>query len=198
MELRSKCLRRASGNADTLYEQLERDTVVLPEGTDNRAGANWELLIVIGDDIGGAWPDRVRFLAKQCERQVESRSITVILLADIKIAFGNNDRMATAMLIAQLCADQELGYLYEERRADRPGKARAAHQGLVWIDENLFNSRRDPKGFLERTTRKAFNPAYYATVKPLAHRPIATALQPVTTQPRPVEALTIRPIVSLS
>jgi Protein of unknown function (DUF3631) len=102
VELRSKCLRRASGNADTLYAQLERDTVVLPEGTDNRAGANWELLIAIGDDIGGAWPDRVRFLAKQSERQVESRSIAVILLADIKIAFGNNDRMATAMLIAQL------------------------------------------------------------------------------------------------
>jgi cytochrome c2 len=63
----------------------------------------------------------------------------------------------------------------------------ARDAGAVWTDENLFNYLRDPKGFLETTTGKSFNPAYYMSFfigQDHARRDVISYLRAIKTNPR--------------
>jgi hypothetical protein len=93
------------GSADVLAD-VEPD--VPPELSD-RAADCWEPLLAIADRAGGDWPVRARQAAVELSAngEAEDASIGVRLLADIREAFGDRDRFATAQLLEALHAMEE-------------------------------------------------------------------------------------------
>ena len=83
----------------------------MPPGVVDRAADIWEPLIAIADAYGGDWPKLARGAAvyfTKANAEDEARSAGVELLAHIKDAFGEDERLATKVLVERLCARDEL------------------------------------------------------------------------------------------
>jgi putative DNA primase/helicase len=77
----------------------------LPEALNDRAQDNWELMLAIADEAGGAWPQKARQAALALSGvETEPSSLGEELLRDIWHVFAERagDRIASADLVAAL------------------------------------------------------------------------------------------------
>lgn len=76
----------------------------MPAGVADRPADVWEPLLAIADAAGGDWPKRAReaCTAIVAEGQDREPSLRLRLLADLRDAFGDRDRMATTAIVAAL------------------------------------------------------------------------------------------------
>lgn len=76
----------------------------LPEGIEDRPADVWESLITVADLAGGAWPARARAAALELitDAQQQTASLGVQLLADLRIVFGNAERLPTESILSAL------------------------------------------------------------------------------------------------
>jgi hypothetical protein len=95
--------------AETALESLRESRPDLPEELDDRMQDGVEPLLAIADLIGGDWPTTARAaVVELCAgKPDEDPSWGVQLLADIRRAFGDDDRLGTEELIDRLKADSE-------------------------------------------------------------------------------------------
>lgn len=104
-------LKRAAGRwAERHVDALREADPDLPEKLSDRAQDGAEALLAIADLAGAEWPQRARAAVVElhaAERPEEAESWGVRLLADIRTAFGEDDRVSTHALIEELKADEE-------------------------------------------------------------------------------------------
>ncbi|UHQ19186.1 DUF3631 domain-containing protein [Lysobacter sp. KIS68-7] len=82
----------------------------LPPGVTDRVAELWEPLIAIADEVGGAWPERARAASVDfAERNAQSVTLGVRLLADIRLVFATADFLPTAELLARLTGEASYG-----------------------------------------------------------------------------------------
>jgi hypothetical protein len=98
-----------SGSAKANVPRLVDARPAIPAELDDRAAEAWEPLLAIADLAGEPWPAMARAAALDLSsgEQREDDSIGVRLLADVREAFGDADRMSTEGLLGALCADDE-------------------------------------------------------------------------------------------
>ena len=101
--LRSQAARWAADNFDKL---VDPDPAV-PEVLNDRAADNWRPLLAIAELVGGDWPDRAREAALVLSGEAQDDAIGVKLLKDIRLAFGDDDAIRSADLVAKLAEDPE-------------------------------------------------------------------------------------------
>lgn len=78
------------------------------DGMGDRANDCWEPLLAIAETAGGHWSRTARAAAVSLHGlDGDSPTIGAQLLADVRDAFGNRDRMGTAELLTALVADEE-------------------------------------------------------------------------------------------
>lgn len=91
---------------DLLVEVI--DTMVMPDGIEDRPADVWEPLIAIGDLAGEPWADRLRTAATELNQLREARdpSLGVQLLGDVRRVFDRLgvDRITSADLATALAA----------------------------------------------------------------------------------------------
>jgi Protein of unknown function (DUF3631)/RepB DNA-primase N-terminal domain len=104
-ELRRKCLRWATDNAEALVQMAP----LALAGLNDRAADLWEPLLTIAARAGGGWPERARTaaLALSGDGAAGEDNIGIELLRDARQAFGEAAELTTRALIAALSADPE-------------------------------------------------------------------------------------------
>jgi Protein of unknown function (DUF3631)/DnaJ domain len=75
---------------------------VMPAGLTDRAEDVWEALVAVADAAGGDWPARARSAALALTAGAEDGSLAELLLADVREAFGDADRLSTEFLLNAL------------------------------------------------------------------------------------------------
>jgi Protein of unknown function (DUF3631) len=104
--LRARCGTWAQHNVDALVD-MQPD---LPEGLANRAAEVWWALLVVADHVGGDWPERARAASRVLSAggdQHDDSSDQVLLLSDIREAFGKQQTIFTKALLDDLNARDE-------------------------------------------------------------------------------------------
>jgi len=101
--LRSQAARWAIDNFDPLVDADPQ----LPNGLNDRASDNWRPLLAIADLAGGEWPQDTRQAACLLSGEAQDGAIGVVLLKDVRVAFGDNEVIRSADLVARLTADPE-------------------------------------------------------------------------------------------
>ena len=101
--LRSKFARWAIDNAAALTDAKP----TMPVGLNNRAAANWRLLLAIAELAGAAWPRQARKAAERLSRSGRQPSVGVKLLTAIKAMFAEIDNkvIASKTIIVELIKD---------------------------------------------------------------------------------------------
>jgi putative DNA primase/helicase len=101
--LRRKFARFAADNAVTLKDAKP----FIPSGLNNRAAANWKLLLAIAELAGGDWPKRAREAAERISRNRRQPSDGVKLLIAIKQMFLSSGAkvLASETIVAELIKD---------------------------------------------------------------------------------------------
>jgi hypothetical protein len=154
-----RCARWAADNMKTLSE-LEPN---VPDDLDDRAADNWEPLLAIADQAGGAWPARARstalLLSGARADAVETGDSGVQLLADVRAVFANHgiDKSTTKALLSAL-ADLE-GRPWAEWNRGRPLTARQLGTllGRFGIKPGTIRvGEATPKGYLLADLTDAF------------------------------------------
>ena len=79
----------------------------MPDVLNDRAADNWRPLLAIADLAGGTWPEEARRAACMLSGEDQDRAVDVELLRDIRSAFGENEVIRSADLVAKLVADPE-------------------------------------------------------------------------------------------
>jgi hypothetical protein len=104
-QLRQRCLRWANDNAKTLAQAPPMEL----DGLNDRALDFWEPLLIIADQVAGEWPKIARdaALALSGDGEGDGEDVRVELLTDIRAAFGDDDVIRSADLVAKLTADPE-------------------------------------------------------------------------------------------
>lgn len=76
----------------------------MPAGIEDRNADVWEALLAVADLAGGAWPDRARVAAVSLVTQSsgEAQSLGVILLRDLRTAFGDSTALPTNTILDRL------------------------------------------------------------------------------------------------
>jgi hypothetical protein len=138
--------------AENVIEELTVARPDLPDELDDREQDSWEPLLALADLAGAEWPRRARSAALElaAEKDDEQESLGVRLLADCRIAFEDEDRLASAVLCEKLTGIEESpwgdrrGKPLDQRglaRLLRPYGIRSKQQ---WIDgRNVHGYRRD-------------------------------------------------------
>jgi putative DNA primase/helicase len=101
--LRSQAKRWAADN----FDKLTDPDPPTPEQLNDRAADNWRPLLAIADLAGGDWPTRAREAACLLSGEAPTDAMGIELLKDIRAAFGDDDEIRSADLIAKLTADPE-------------------------------------------------------------------------------------------
>jgi Protein of unknown function (DUF3631) len=100
--LRRKFARWAADNAAVLKDAKP----TMPIGMNNRAAANWRLLLAIAELAGDPWPQRAHEAAERLSRGGRRPSDGVQLLAAIKIMFtGGKTELTSEGIVAELRSD---------------------------------------------------------------------------------------------
>lgn len=97
-------LRRFAQDASESIRQARPE---LPDELGDRSQDNWEPLLAIADYAGGEWPTTSREAAlKLASTEQGPKSRASQLLADVRDAFGDKDKISTRDLIGALCSDE--------------------------------------------------------------------------------------------
>src|SRR5262245_4724999 len=102
-DLRSQAKRWAADNFDKLTDP-DPET---PEQLNDRAADNWRPLLAIAELAGGEWPKLAREAACLLSGEAHTDAMGIELLKDIRAAFGADQEIRSADLIAKLTADPE-------------------------------------------------------------------------------------------
>jgi hypothetical protein len=114
----------------------------LPAGVTDRPADCWEPLVAVADAAGDRWPDTARAACRAIVTAAEDdHSPGVHLLADLRQAFGQDARLATATLVERLAALDEAPWA--DRLDGKSDKARGS-----WLAARLR-----PYGITPRTVR---------------------------------------------
>jgi hypothetical protein len=102
----------------------------MPAGISDRAADVWEPLVSIADAAGGDWPERSRRACRTLEaaRSASAPTVGVRLLADIRAAFGDDERVFSTVLVERLRADDEAPWRRWGKRGDGLDPS-----GLAWL-----------------------------------------------------------------
>lgn len=78
----------------------------LPAGIVDRPAEVWEPLLAVADAAGAQWPQIARSsCVAMCKRAQDHRaSLGVRLLSDLRIVFGETDRLPTEIILQRLCS----------------------------------------------------------------------------------------------
>jgi hypothetical protein len=107
--------RRLAGWAATVLEEATQARPQMPDGVEDRAADMWEPLLAVADIAGAKWPERARAAAAALVtvgREVEP-SLNIRLLADLRVIFAKNNKLAlastppglaTKTILAELCS----------------------------------------------------------------------------------------------
>jgi hypothetical protein len=105
-DLRSRLLRWSLDNV----EKLRSVAPSMPDTFDNRRADNWRLQFAIADLCHGGegWGDKARLAGIKIEGGSDSRTVTALLLAAIKVVFDNteDDAVGSQELCNALAADE--------------------------------------------------------------------------------------------
>jgi hypothetical protein len=83
----------------------------MPEGLNDRAEDVWEALLAIADAAGGTWPARARKAARVLSDEAEEDAAdSMRLLADLRDAFGQQDKLWTQVILDKLHRIPEAGW----------------------------------------------------------------------------------------
>lgn len=95
--------------AERAVDELRDAEPELPDELDDRAQDGAEPLLAIADLAAGEWPRRARtaLIRLHTEKPDEADSWGVQLLAGIRLAFADEDRLSTADMLERLKADAE-------------------------------------------------------------------------------------------
>jgi hypothetical protein len=75
----------------------------VPKGIRNRQRETWRPLLAIADLAGGGWPGGTRDAAQRLCEVKDEATLGALVLAHIRDAFGDADRITTHDLLAALC-----------------------------------------------------------------------------------------------
>ncbi len=100
---------RLAAWAERNVEELTGAYPTLPGVLDDRAADCWEPLVAIADAAGGDWPRRAREAAVtlSAEGRQEEETVSVRLLADVRDVWGDDDHLASSVLVERLVALEE-------------------------------------------------------------------------------------------
>src|SRR5262249_33320410 len=101
--LRSQAARWAADNFDKLVDPEPQ----VPGALNDRAADYWLPLLAIAVLVGGDWSARGREAALVLSGEAQDDAIGVKLLNDIRLAFGDDDAIRSADLVAKLAEDPE-------------------------------------------------------------------------------------------
>jgi putative DNA primase/helicase len=101
--LRCQAARWAADN----FERLVEPDPQVPAVLNDRAADNWRPLLAIADLAGGGWPEDARQAARLLSGEEQDGAVNVELLRDIRLAFGDDDVIRSADLVAKLADDPE-------------------------------------------------------------------------------------------
>jgi Protein of unknown function (DUF3631) len=101
--LRSHAARWAADNSEKLADPDPQ----IPDALNDRAADNWRPLLAIADLAGGEWPQLARQACLTLSGEAQEESLGLMLLADCRAAFGNDDVIRSAELVTRLSADPE-------------------------------------------------------------------------------------------
>jgi len=100
---RSQTARWAQDNFDRLVDPDPQ----ISEALNDRAADNWRPLLAIADLAGGEWPQLARQACLTLSGKSPEETLGVMLVADCRPAFGDDDVIRSADLVAKLSADPE-------------------------------------------------------------------------------------------
>jgi hypothetical protein len=92
--------------ADNFHRLVDADPQ-MPKTLNDRAADNWRPLLAIADLAGGRWPEEARQAALTLSGEEDDGAVNVELLRDIRAAFGDDEVIRSADLLAKLTADPE-------------------------------------------------------------------------------------------
>jgi putative DNA primase/helicase len=101
--LRSQAARWVADN----FEKLVDPDPQMPEALNDRAADNWRPILAIADLAGGEWPQLARQAALTVSGESPEEAMGVMLLADCRLAFGDDAVIRSVDLVAKLSADSE-------------------------------------------------------------------------------------------
>jgi Protein of unknown function (DUF3631) len=131
-------------------DKLTKAEPALPDELTDRQQDGWEPLLALADLAGGEWPVRARGAAVRLAGSVaaEDDSTGVRLLADVRVVFGKQERMATADLLAGLHDLDEApwGEWYGKPITSR-GLAKLLHRFEIRSKSTRMADGSTPKGF---------------------------------------------------
>ena len=118
----------------------------MPAGIEDRAADCWEPLLAIADEAGEDWPKRARAAAVYLTRyaKAEAQTMGVELLAHIREAFGEEDRLWTEKLLKKLCDRDESPW--RDMSGGRAGKEKP-------LNDRGLATRLKPYGIRSRSVR---------------------------------------------
>jgi hypothetical protein len=96
--------------AEQMADRLLGAEPSIPLELDDRAAEAWEPLLAIADRAGGKWPQRAREAAIALSQECDEPALGSVLLAAIRQALGEADRMRTTDLLERINADEELPF----------------------------------------------------------------------------------------
>ena len=185
-----------------LFTSMEGYYPQFPPEIENRDADVWEALFIIADTIGGSWPQRAReaavFLVKQAKEVPPSLNLR--LLKDIRLVFGDRDKMGTQHILDELGGLEDASWSTINKGKPMTTAdlgARMRKYGLSPVSINPGVGQKSVRGFYRRDMQEVWL-RYLGSVNPdpeeLQFRDPAPALRsavisvtPVTDTPNGVE-----------
>lgn len=135
--------RQLAAWAEAMAEKIGIAEPEMPDGLNDRAEDVWEPLIAAADLAGGTWPERARKaamkLATLAERDSAESALRLRLLRDLRVVFGDEDKLHTSTILTDLCKLPEAPWpdLRGRPLTDRGLSELLGHYGVrscdVWI-----------------------------------------------------------------
>jgi putative DNA primase/helicase len=164
--LRSHAARWAADN----FAKLADPDPQIPNALNDRAADNWRPLLAIADLAGGEWPQLARQACLTLSGETPEESLGVMLLADCRPAFGDDNVIRSVDLVTKLSADPERPWA-EYNRGGKPITQRQVARllgafGIISETVRLVG-RPDAKGYKRAHFEEAW--AVYCPVKTFSH-----------------------------
>ncbi|MFJ6185062.1 DUF3631 domain-containing protein [Streptomyces sp. NPDC092295] len=185
---------RLAGWADTVRDRVAGAWPEMPDGITDRPADVWEPLIAVADAAGGDWPARARAACLALVAAAtagDKASVGIRLLADLRDAFGDAERLLSADLVDRLTALDDAPWADLDGKPLTPRSLARMLGDYVTADNQPIRSRNIKTG--PRTVSKGYYAADLADawLRYCPPRPVdsATAATTATTQvsdPAPV------------